>query len=246
MEETRQPDSVEATQNGRSDLTTLAFSLVAFFFLFWLFMRLQEVYLYRQWNQSSQNTLNRFLSLGDVAYPLRGLLLLSELVVLVWLFRPALRRPIAATGRAAPREYLPINWVLGISGGLGGFVITIPVLWSARAAPFLDHLLAGRPPTPARIMTILLFALFLPAATELVFRGIVQARLHGHMSAPAAILVSAVLDACVWSVFNFGFALVLGFVCGALFWWRRSLMPAVVADIVMTVSAGSYVLFRIW
>lgn len=230
----------------RADLTKLVFSLIAVFFGYWLFLRFEDFFLYRHWTQSTGSLLNRYLRLGDIIYPLRALFLLLEMLVVVWLFRPASRlwRDASKLARANP---LPYDVGVGIGGGLAGFLVTIPFLGGVRATPFISGLITpGHPFRLDGILAILLIGLFLPVATEFVFRAIVQGNLTEHMSHFAAIVVSATLGACLWSIFNFPFSISLGLLCGALFWWRRALLPAVVADVVMTLSAGIYVGSRIW
>jgi membrane protease YdiL (CAAX protease family) len=227
-----------------SDLTKLVYSFGAFFFAYWLFLRFEDVFLYRYWAQPGGSAVDRYLQLNDIAYPLSALFLLVEMLVVIWLFRPF---SILLKGASTPSQTrsLLFDVAVGIGTGVTGFAVTIPFLWGVKATPFISGLVAQDHPNRFKGIEILLFGLFMPIGTELVFRAIAQRKLAAHMSSFATIILSAVLGACLRSIFNFPFSMVLGLLCGTLFWWRGALLPAVVADIVMTVSAGAYVAFRI-
>jgi membrane protease YdiL (CAAX protease family) len=75
---------------------------------------------------------------------------------------------------------------------------------------------------------------------ELVFRGVIQTRLHEHWSAPLAITAAASLFLLIhlpgWIILSIPITggivisvLLLGALCGALRWWSSSLWPAVAA-----------------
>jgi membrane protease YdiL (CAAX protease family) len=227
-----------------SDLTKLVLSFVAFFLAYWLFLRFEDVFLYRYWAQSGGSAVDRYLQLNDIAYPLSALFLLFEMLVLIWLFKPFSNQLKDASTPSRTRSLL-FDVAVGIGTGLAGFAVTIPFLWGVKATPFISGLVTQDHPNRFKGIEILLFGLFIPIGTELVFRAITQRKLGAHMSSLGTIILSAVLGACLRSIFNFPFLMVLGLVCGTLFWWRRTLLPAVVADIVMTVCAGAYVAFRI-
>lgn len=225
------------------DLTRLALSLIAAFFAYWLYLRFEGAVLVRRWTESAGSSLSRYLRLGDVVYPLRASFFLLELMVLIWLFWPVtgLVKEDRKLGRA---RHLALDLAIGIAGGLAGLLATLPFLWGVRATPFIiglvgpaDHSIGFN-----GILSVVLIGLLVPTGTEFVFRAIVQGKLTAHMTPLAAVLVSAVLSASLWSIFSFPFSLALGLLCGALFWWRGTLFPAIVADIVMTLSAAVYVL----
>jgi membrane protease YdiL (CAAX protease family) len=230
-----------------ADLTKVALSLVLVFFVYWLFLRFEGAFLIRQWNQATDGPLNRYFRLGDVSYPLRACFLLLEMLLVVWLFRPVSQLLKHRSKPGGHTDRLAYDVGVGIGGGLAGFVVTIPFLWGIRATPFIAGLITqDRSIGLKGFLTITLIGLLLPLGTEFVFRAIVQGRLTAHMTPSAAIIVSAVLGASLWSLFNFPFSMALGLMCGALFWWRGTLLPAIVADAVMTLSAGVYVGLRVW
>lgn len=230
--------------SDRADLTKLALSLVAALFAYWLFLRFEAIHLYRQWAQSTESPLDRYLRLGDVDYPSRAVFLLIEMLVLIWLFRPVSK--LWGNGSKLQRPSPIQNVGVGIAGGLIGFAVMIPFLGGVRATPFISGLITHHSIGLKGILAILLIGLLMPIGSEFVFRGIVQGRLTEHMSPFAAIIVSATLGAYFWSLFHALFSMTVGLVCGTLFWWRRTLLPAVVAHAVMTVSAGFYVGSRTW
>lgn len=235
-----------ALPSQRADLTKLAFSLLAVFFAYWLFLRFEDVFVHRYWTQSSGSAMDRYLRLNDVVYPFRALFVLVEMILVVWLFRP-LSQLVRDGSKLAQPSGLLFDVAAGAGGGLAGFAVTIPILWGVKATPFISGLVAPDHPIGfSGILEILLFGLLVPIATELVFRAIAQRRLRAHMSTSAAIIVGAVLGAFLGSIFNVPFSMALGLVCGTLFWWRGALLPAIVADAVMTISAGAYVAFRIY
>jgi len=246
MSENSNRENLPQPHGGETDLTRLALSLVAVFFAYWLFLRFEGAIVVRRWTESTESPLNRYLRLGDAVYPLRASFLLLVMIVLLWLFWPV-SELLRENAKLASTSRLALDLVIGIAGGLAGLVITIPFLWGVRATPFIAGL-AG-PPDPFiglnRILSIVLIGLLVPIGTEFVFRAIVQGMLTAHMSPLAAMLVSAVLGASLWSIFSFPFSLALGLLCGVLFWWRGTLFPAIVADIVMTLSAAVYVGLRV-
>jgi membrane protease YdiL (CAAX protease family) len=246
LQDSSRENPIPPSRNG-TDLTKVALSLVVVFFAYWLFLRFEGVFLARQWNQSADAPLNRYFQLTGVSYPLRAFFLLLEMLLVVWLFRPVsqlVKHGSKAGGRTGRLAY---DVGVGIAGGLAGFVVTIPFLWGVRATPFITGLVTqDRSIGLKGLLTIALITLFVPLGIEFVFRAILQGRLTAHMTPTAAILVSAVLGASLWSLFNFPFSMALGLICGALFWWRGTLLPAVVADAVMTLSAAVYVGLRVW
>jgi membrane protease YdiL (CAAX protease family) len=242
LRESIQTNRTSAT--GRPDLTKLAFSLVGIFFGYWLFSRFEGTFLFRQWTHSTGSSWDRYLQLAEIAYPLRAFFILIELLVVTCLFWPV-SLIYKNEQRPAGPSRIGRDVGLGVICGLTGFVVMIPFLWGVRGTPYITGIVAqDASQGVSATLGILLFGFLLPIETELVFRAIVQSMLSQQMISSAAIVVSAVLGACLWSFFNFPFSMGLGLVCGSLFRWRGSLISPIVAHIVMTVSAGIYVGLR--
>jgi membrane protease YdiL (CAAX protease family) len=221
----------------------LVFSLLGFYGAYWLFLRFEDAFLYRYWAQSNGTVVDRYLRLNTIAYPFTAIFLLLEMLVLVFLFWP-LSYPLkdeTEHGRTSGLNDVSI----GVGMGLAGFAVTIPFLWGLKSTPFISGLVKrDRLFNLEGVLEILLFVVLMPIGTEVVFRAIAQRKFKPHMSPLAAIILSAVMGACLTSIFNFPFLMALGLVCGALFWWRGALLPAIAADIVMTMSAIVYVALR--
>lgn len=239
-------ENLSSSEGQEPNLTKLAFSLVAVFLAYGLFSAIGNSYLSRYLSQPKSGAFDRAMSVGPFVYNGTAAFVLLEMLIVIWVYRPVAQLFKNASTPTKQNTTLH-DLVAGIGIGFAGFFLTIPLLWGTRATPLIGGILSPTHSIAARgALTILLFGLVLPVATEMVFRGIVQRTLQSYMRPLAAILVSAVLFASLWSVFSFPFALVLGLASGSLYRWRGSLLACMVANAVMTISAGSYVAFRIW
>lgn len=224
-------------------LTKLSISLVAVFLAYWVFSRLGEAYLARVGPRSSDLT----QLVSQVVFPRTALFVLLEMLIVIWVYRPI--GSLFRYGSRAPAGKHPLLYdvFVGIGAGLLVSAATFPLLWGLKTRFFINSIFPViHPIALPSVLFLLLYGLALPVATEMVFRGIVLRTLQAYASPAAAILVSTVLFATLWPVFNFLIALVLGTVTGLLYRWRRSLVAAIVANSVMTISAGTYVLWLIW
>lgn len=249
MENTLQGHGREDCSLGdgqKADLTKLAFSLVTVFLAYGQFAAIGNLYLSRFLSQPKSGAFDRALWVSPFVYNGTAVFVLLEMLIVLWVYWPVSQ--LFKNASAPTKQNTPFSdLAAGIGIGFAGFFLTIPLLWGTRATPLIGGILS---PTHSistlGALTILLFGLVLPVVTEMVFRGIVQRTLQSYMKPLAAILVSAVLFARLWSVFSFPFALVLGLASGLLYRWRASLLACIIANAVMTVSAGAYVAFRIW
>ena len=228
-------------QERRPDLTKLSIWMVGVFLAYWVFTWLEVSYLQsiRYWSNLDRVT-------AEPIYVGGGIFLLLEMVIVIFVFRasgPRLMNP----ARPDNRHPLLYDAISGIGGGVLGFFVVIPVLGAANARLFLNSIVPAIHPIHARsILYFLLFGFALPIAIETLFRGIVLRTLEAYVSPVAAILLSAVLSARLWPDFSFVAGTVLGIVAGFLYRWRQNLVPAIIAHVVMKVSAGIYVLWLIW
>jgi len=243
LEEQNLPKT-SSTESDETVLTKLAFSLITVFLAYWLFSGVGNAYLARHLSDRGPGSLDRDLRSAELASLATAVFVWLEMMFVLWIFRPVnklLRSPLRPSGSQSVLQ----DVLLGAAGGIAGFVVAIPILLGTRATLLVSSSFSPSHSIELRgVAIILFFCLFLPIAEELVFRVVTQQKLAVHMSPLAAILVSAVLSASLWSLFNFVFAMILGLICSSLYWWRKSVLPAIVAHVAMTVSAGTYVAVR--
>jgi len=213
----------------------------------WLFSRFEATFLSRLTAQSTDSPLNQYLRQGEVLYPLRALFVFTEMLVVFLVFWPFPRLLQTSGLEIARRHRVGSDIVLGVACGFIAFVTMVPFLWGTRATPFIGALINRNQQLGLKeVSEIILIGLLMPIATEIIFRAVVQSTLSTHMTPWAAIILSAILGAGLWSFYSLPYSIVLGLVCGALLWWRKALLPAIVADMMMMISAGVYVNYRMW
>jgi membrane protease YdiL (CAAX protease family) len=229
------PLSYEEVQIGLKKLSIL---LVGMLFAYWIFSLLATLYLVRV-GPISPHPVELTVRL---VYPGRALFLLLEMLVVLLVCRDVFHRTHFYQGRWPLYDVL-----LGAGGGVLVFAFSIPLLWGADSRLFINAVVPTVHPVQLKsTFYLLLFGLVLPVATETVFRGIVQRSLDARIGSLMAIVVSAFLFAIVWPAFNSVVSIALAMTTGLLYRWRRNLLAPILANAVMTLSAGTYVLWCIW
>jgi len=94
-------------------------------------------------------------------------------------------------------------------------------------------------------LTILLVLVALPILGELVFRGIVFRTLVEHSKVPAAVIASALLFAYFWPIFIPVVRFAFGAVSALTFYRTKSLVPSIIANVVLSLSGCALVLYHV-
>lgn len=144
-----------------------------------------------------------------------------------------------ATGRGSRRALQGIAW--GLLGGVVCCAAVVPVMLTrgGESTRFLVNAFADAySPGPVALATLLLLAVALPLASEVVFRGIILRTLRVCAGAPAAVVASTVLFAVWWPVLGWYGSAVLGLVSALLYIRTRGILASVVANSVCTVGSA--------
>lgn len=230
-------------EGGRFGLARLIFSVVGILGGYRAFTWVAGLYLLRNFQSSPNSVVGTVL---DLAYPTTAIFLLVEMLIVISIYRPWASLfdipQVKATEILRTREAF-----VGAGAGLLVFLAAMPFLkdLSTRTL-FLTIFPASHPLGPRSVTYVVLLGLALPAAGEIVFRGIVIRTLQSYAGAAAAILVSTLLFVSIWPLFGIAVRLLLGIAASLLYTWRKSLISPIFADIVATVCGGLYVLWRAW
>jgi membrane protease YdiL (CAAX protease family) len=125
--------------------------------------------------------------------------------------------------------------LVGLVSGVAVYLLALPLLLRLDADVQFVPLILNNPFGIQSAAILILFIGILPIATEIGFRGIIFQTMQELTGVGAAVVVSSLLFAYVWSVFNPGTALLLGLATALLYRRYRQLMPAVVANATLTV-----------
>lgn len=181
-------------------------------------------------------------------YIATALFVLLEMFVVLWFYRPVVSLLTDGSAQHGVKHMLLYDVLLGVGTGLLVFLVAMPLLRAGRPRLFVYAIFPAIHPIQSwSVLWFLLFGAVLPIVTEMVFRGVVLRTLQIYVSPLAAILVSATLFASLWPVFsNSLIAVVLGTMTGVLYQRRHSLIPAIVANCVMSASGMAFVVWQIW
>ncbi|HKI10614.1 MAG TPA: CPBP family glutamic-type intramembrane protease [Candidatus Acidoferrum sp.] len=168
---------------------------------------------------------------------------LAELTLVICLYRfGPLRMTLRDMGMTiAAQKWGGLAW--GFLAGILVCVAGLPLLRLDRRSDLTD-LIMGEVFHPRIILLVILFAILLPLASEIVFRGIVFKSLLESSRLVPAVLVSALAFALVWPVYNLITGFLLGLTTAVLYHRFRSAIPAVVANAVFTVAYATTLLLR--
>lgn len=224
-------------------LTQLIFSLVGIFAGYRGFLWLAGFYLIRGLEASPNNSVALVTGLS---YPAASVFVLLEMIVVIWTYRPV-RGLFKTLQRPTEESRWTREALVGAGAGALAFLMATPFLKDLNTRVFLNTIVPSSQPIGLRsMMYVLLLGIALPTAGEMVFRGIVLRTLEGYASSFAAILASTLLFVFLWPLFGVPVVILLSVMASMLYEWRKSLVSPIVANIVMTLSGGLYVLWRIW
>lgn len=137
----------------------------------------------------------------------------------------------------------PVLW-----GALGGLIVSVaafPLLLSFdRHVQFVRLILDN----PVSLQTVLLFCLvgvLVPISTEVIFRGIFFDSLGKRTNAVVAAILSSLLFAYTWTLFDPGVALILGLACSLLYRRLNSLVPGIVCSAFVSIFATLVLFLRL-
>jgi uncharacterized protein len=133
-------------------------------------------------------------------------------------------------------------------GALVGAVVSVgafPLLVLLDTHTQFVRLLLDNPLSFQTIFIVVLFGLFVPIATEVVFRGIIFDVLGRRTNVLVALIVSSLLFAYVWVPFNAGVALLIGLSCALLYRRFNSLVPGIICSGIVTVLATLILFLRL-
>ncbi len=229
-------------ESARFGLGKLIFSVVGTWGGYRAFSWVAGLYLLRT-SQSPSNTMATLLGL---AYPATAIFVLAEMLIVIWIYRPLAN--LFDTPQAKAADIAPIREAfVGAGGGLLAFLASVPFLKDLGVRTFFLTIFPAGHPLGLRSLTYtVLFGFALPAAGEIVFRGIVLRTLRLYAGPTAAILASTLAFVSIWPLFGGAISLLLSLAASLLYTWRKSLITPIFADVVMTICGGSYVLWRIW
>jgi|SRR5579859_5488453 len=167
-----------------------------------------------------------------------------QLFVILFFFRPAKNALLQHVSGNLPRHRAVANIHLGLITGIITFLAVSPALFweptpSALAAFFLDHLI-----TIPGTSFIAILVILLPILSEAFFRAVFLARLLESTTFIPSLIISTLLFAWTWQVFNPIVTIILGLACGILFFRTRSLVACIVANGVLTLSCLGFLVCR--
>jgi len=188
------------------------------------------------------HTWNLAIRYSDTA---AGLFLVLQMVIVVvafWVPRQSLR--VATLKQLLrPNSIKPLLW-----GALAGVVVSVgafPLLMLFDTHVQFVRLLLDNPLSFQTVFIIFLVGLLVPIATEVVFRGIIFDLLARRTNGLVALILSSLLFAYVWVIFDAGVALLLGLACSLLYRRFNSLVPGIICSGIVTVLATIILFLRL-
>ncbi len=201
--------------------------------------RLASMYLDRPQQIHSWNLAVRY---SDAA---AGFFMVLQMIIVVIVFgiaEPSLR--IEKLKRLLRIDSVkPLLW--GALVGLVVCFISSPLFLLFDKHIQFVRLLLDNPFSFQTILIVFLLMLLVPITTEVVFRGIIFDVLARRTNAPVALIVSSLLFAYVWVLFNAGFALLIGIACALLYRRFNSLVPGIACSGIATVFATLILFLRL-
>lgn len=192
--------------------------------------------------QTSISTWNLAIHYSDTA---AGLFLVLQMIFVLVVFGVGRQR---LGSEALKRLLLPTSIKPVLWGALGGLIVSVaafPLLLSFdRHVQFVRLILDD----PISFQTVLLFCLlgvFVPISTELIFRGIFFDSLERRTNAVVAVILTSLLFAYIWTLFDPGVALILGVACALLYRRFNNLVPGIVCSGFVSIFATLVLFLRL-
>jgi membrane protease YdiL (CAAX protease family) len=169
---------------------------------------------------------------------------LAELIIVILFYRLGpLRMTLRDMGLtfSAPR-LKELLW-----GFLAGFLLyaaSLPILLRLDRHSGLTDLIVRDFYHPEIILFIVLFAILLPICAEVVYRGIIFKAFLESSNVVPAVLLSAFAFALVWPIYSSIIGLMLGFATALLYHRFRNVLPAIVANAVLTIASAATLVYQ--
>jgi membrane protease YdiL (CAAX protease family) len=169
---------------------------------------------------------------------------LAELIVVMCCYRLGpLRMTLREMGLtfSAPR-LKELLW--GFLAGLLAYTASLRILLRLDRHSGLADLIINDFYQPEIVLVLVLFAILLPISSEIVYRGIIFKAFLESSSVVPAVLLSASVFALVWPIYNSIIGFVLGFATALLYHRFRNVLPAIVANTVLTIACAATLVYR--
>jgi membrane protease YdiL (CAAX protease family) len=173
-----------------------------------------------------------------------AVIFLAELIIVVCCYRLG---PLRMTLRDMGLTFSVPKLKELLWGFLTGFLVyaaSLPILLRLERHSGLTGLIIGNLYHPPIILVVVLFALLLPISCEIVFRGLIFKAFMESSSVVPAVLLSAFAFALVWPIYNSLIGLLLGIVTALLYHRFRNVLPAIVADAVLTIACAATLIYQ--
>lgn len=174
-----------------------------------------------------------------------GLFLVLQMIVVLVVFGVGRQRLSSDVMKQLlrPTSIKPVLW--GALVGLIVSVVAFPLLLSFDRHVQFVRLVLDNPFSLETVLLTCLLGAIVPVTTEVVFRGIIFDVVATRTNAVVALVVSALLFAYVWTLFDMGVALLLGLACALLYRRFNSVVPGVICSAVVTVLASLILLLKL-
>jgi membrane protease YdiL (CAAX protease family) len=165
-------------------------------------------------------------------------------IVVIFLYKPfsVIFSPVQSRTNGA------VNWLTQMSYGIGGglvvFAVSIPfLLLGDTDGEFVAGAISHASSINGLPMLLLLIVA-LPVVMEVTFRGITFRTLAIHANVPSAVVASSFLFAHLWPAFGRPIGIILGIFSALLYLRTNSLLPSILANAVLSLSSGIFILSR--
>ena len=188
--------------------------------------------------------ISRWTSLAQYVDSGMAVVFLAELIIVVCCYRLGpLRMTLWDMGLtfSVPR-LKELLW--GFLAGFLAYAASLPILLRLDRYSGLTGLIIGNFYHPAIILVLVLFAILLPTVSEVVFRGIIFKAFLESSSVVPAVLLSAFAFALVWPIYNSIIGFLLGLATALLYHRFRNVLPAIVANAVLTIACAATLVYR--
>ncbi len=169
---------------------------------------------------------------------------LGELIIVMCCYRLGpLRMRFRDMGLAFSIPRLKeILW--GFLAGFLTYAASLPILLRLDRHSGLTDLIISDFYHPEIILVLVLLAILLPISSEIVYRGIIFKAFLESSSVVPAVLLSAFAFALVWPIYNSIIGFLLGLATALLYHRFRNVLPAIVANAVLTIACAATLVYR--
>lgn len=188
------------------------------------------------------STWNRAIHYSDTA---GAIFLVLQMMVVLFVFRVGHQGVSSDALRKLlwPKSVRPVLW-----GALVGLVVSaaaFPLLMSFDGHVQFVRLILDNPISLQTILLFCLLGVLAPVSTEMVFRGIIFDSLQRRTNSAVAVVLSSLLFAYIWTLFDPGVGLILGIACALLYRHFNSLVPGIVCSGFVSILATLVLFMRL-